>query len=283
MNQPDDATDPIATTLDEELVLYYYRDGLVAERIAAIAATLAASPELRARYGELCAVLEAARAVTAPEPAAGLEQRTWDRLQERLATARDAAPRRAQTAAPSSTHRRRRRFPWAMAAALAAALGLGVVIGSALLDPASQPLATAPEAQPASTAPLPSAIVDRDPLLAARLLDAYVADHLRASQGLLLTALNEPQGPLAGSGDQLAAALVDSNRLYAAAAARAGNARLAELLRQLEPLLIELANPPASDGIEVRKGLREYLRDSDLLFRLRATEARLDPRSGRSA
>jgi len=270
---PDPPEDPIAAALDEDLVLYHYRDGLPPERIEAIAAALEASPELRARYAELTALLAAADAVPVPAPPADFERRLWRRLE-----ARWDADRAAQATATHGRHGRRPRArgrAFAMAAALIVALGAGTLIGMHVLapTPAAPPVATVPPA----AAPAP------DDALAARLLDAYAAEHLRASQGLLLTALNAGDSSLAAQGPELAAALVENNRLYAAAATRAGNLRLAALLQQLEPLLIELANPPPADGIEVRKGLQDYLRDSDLLFRLRATEARLGAQGGRQA
>jgi hypothetical protein len=79
----------------------------------------------------------------------------------------------------------------------------------------------------------------------------------------------------------LAASLVDANRLYARAAARSGNAQLSEFLRQLEPVLISLANPPASSNIKGNEGLRDYLHATDLLFQVRATKARLDHNGNR--
>jgi len=42
-------------------------------------------------------------------------------------------------------------------------------------------------------------------------------------------------------------------------------------------VLLELANLPADAPIESREGLREYLRKTDLLFQVRATQARVDP------
>ena len=281
--------DPIATTLDEDLVLFHYRDGLPQERIEAIAAALHASPELRARYAELCDLLAAAGRVAAPEPAAGLESRIWEQLQVRLDAATPAPPpRRSARARLAATSARGRRVPqrWAMAAAVVLALAFGILIGGIGTQQRSAPALAGTEALPAPTTPatrhaVPS--VASDDRLAPRMLDAYVAAHLRASQGVLLTTLNDGDGTLAASGPELAAALVESNRLYAAAAERAGNARLVALLQQLEPLLIEIANPAPTEGVEVRKGLRDYVRDSDLLFRLRATEARLDPRRNRRA
>jgi hypothetical protein len=127
------------------------------------------------------------------------------------------------------------------------------------------------------TAPLPApgiAAGATNPV-ATRVLDAYVAQHLRSTEGLLLTALNSDSAELRAGNKELAAALVDSNRLYAAAAARAGNLRLAEFLRQLEPVLIELANQPAAASVQGDEGLREYLAKTDLLFQVRATQARM--------
>jgi hypothetical protein len=270
---PELPADPIAATLEEDLVLYHYRDGLPPERIEAIAAALQASPELRARYAELTALLQGADGVPVQDPPADLERRLWRRLEQRWEAEQlqaAAAPRQRGGRRPRAQSR-----PWAMAAALLMALGVGALVGVRVLGPGQAPLAAAP---PPATTPLPG-----DDALAARLLEAYVAEHLRASQGLLLTALNAEDSSLAAEGPVLAASLVASNRLYAAAATRAGNTRLAALLQQLEPLLIELANPPPAEGIEVRKGLQQYLRDSDLLFRLRATEARLGPHGGRQA
>jgi len=65
--------------------------------------------------------------------------------------------------------------------------------------------------------------------------------------------------------------------LYALAAARAGNARLADFLRQLEPVLLSLANQPGAATVQSSEDLRRFLDATDLLFQVRATEARLDP------
>jgi hypothetical protein len=112
--------------------------------------------------------------------------------------------------------------------------------------------------------------------MAANVLDTYVAEHLRATEGLLLTAVNSDSTELHAGNRDLAATLVDSNRLYALAAARSGNTRLADFLRQLEPVLLELANQPADASIQSTDGLRDYLRKTDLLFQVRATQARID-------
>jgi len=242
---------------DNDLILYHYRDGLDAGRIAQIEAALHAEPELRERYARLQRTLGAVDAVPDIEVDADFTARLWRRLEQRI---ENAAPARAHGNWRERLHDLLRsllspRFAMAATCMLAVAVGIGYYAGrsSVLREPA------------------------RDSTMAARVLDAYVADHLRATEGLLLTAANSDSADLRSGNADLAATLVDSNRLYAAAAARSGNTRLADFLRQLEPVLIELANQPADASVESVEGLRDYLRKTDLLFQVRATQARMEP------
>jgi hypothetical protein len=254
---------------DNDLILFHDRDGLDAARLAEIETAISGSGDLRLRYERLRNLLACVQEPP-PEPAAGFEQRLWERLETRIAHA--SAPRLpaiarlrnlVQIAFPP---RALPRLAWAagLAAILLVVAGVGFLAGR-------------------GSAPVPMAGAPGDaPTMASRVLDSYVAGHLRATEGLLLTAVNDERGTLLAGNRELAAGLVESNRLYAAAADRAGNARLADFLRQLEPVLIELANQPASDSIETLQGLRGYLRDTDLLFQVRATESRIDADRQRS-
>ncbi len=244
------------TISDNDLILYFYRDGLDAGRIREIDDALFASPDLRARFTRLQQMLQAVDAEPAPEPDAQFAERIWQRLDPRIA------------AAGSSTSWRARlldtlhsllvpRAAFAAACMLLFAIGIGFYAGR-------------------STAPQPDEIAQtRANAMATRVLDAYVAEHLRATEGLLLTAVNSDDASLVGNRD-LAAALVDSNRLYAQAATRSGNTRLADFLRQLEPVLLELANQSPDASVQSIDGLRDYLKKTDLLFQVRATQARID-------
>jgi anti-sigma factor RsiW len=252
-----ESTNPIS---DEDLILYHYRDGLDAERLADIGATLAASADLRARYASLERTLARVDALPEPEPDAGFSARLWRSLEPRL------QPRSAAQSA-SWGERLHALTAWltpprlafaGAACALALAVGIGFYAGRHSVPPTDGLAASQADAA------------------AARVLDAYVAAHLRATEGVLMTASNSDSTTLLDSNRELAASLVESNRLYALAAARAGNAQLADFLRQLEPILISLANPTPSPSIEPAQGLRDYLRSTDLLFQVRATEARLD-------
>jgi len=241
---------------DEDLVLYHYRDGLDAAALAEIAAALDASAELRARYASIQQTLARVDALPEPEPDRDFNARLWRQLEPRLQPR--AVAERTPWLARAQAWLSPPRLAFAGAAcALALAVGIGFYAGRH----------SVPETPIAST---------QADATAARVLDAYVAAHLRATEGVLMTASNSDSTTLLDSNRELAASLVESNRLYALAAARAGNTQLADFLRQLEPVLISLANQPASPSIEPAQGLRDYLRSTDLLFQVRATEARLD-------
>lgn len=245
------------TISDNDLILYFYRDGLDASRIAEIDAALHASSAVRARYAQLQRTLQVADTDAPITADADFTQRVWRRLEARIGNTSSAPVRNDWR---SRLHDLLQsllspRFALAATCLLALAVGIGYYAGR-------------------SSATDESAV--RDNAMAARVLDAYVSDHLRATEGLLLTAANSESSDLHAGNSDLAATLVESNRLYAAAAARSGNTRLADFLRQLEPVLIDLANQPADASIQSRDGLRDYLRKTDLLFQVRATQAHID-------
>src|SRR5262249_23521174 len=76
---------------DNDLILYFYHDGLDAARLAEIDAALRVSEPLRARYAALRRTLEAADAAPTIEPDADFVRRVWRRLEQRIDA---AAPKR---------------------------------------------------------------------------------------------------------------------------------------------------------------------------------------------
>ena len=242
---------------DDDLVLYHYRDGLDATRTAEIEAALAASGALRERYG---AVERAIAHFSEEEPPSDpdLSARLWRRLAPQLEdaglfTKKSTTFERLRTLFAQPTLR----MAFAGAAILIVAIGLGFLVGRQTVTVA--PLSASNDANAA----------------AARVLEAYVAANLRATEGVLLTASNSGDVSLLEGNRELAQSLVESNRLYALAAARAGDARLANFLRQLEPVLLSLANQPGSATIQSSEDLRRFLDTTDLLFQVRATQAHL--------
>jgi anti-sigma factor RsiW len=249
---------------DDDLILFHYRDSLDASRLDEIERALATSATLRARYASIERTLATVDEQPAIEPDAGFEARLWRNLEPQLRRPR-AAERAswldrardffADIASPQKSHAR---LAFAGAFAVALALGIGFYAGRR----------STPAAPAAATASLDAA--------SARVLDVYVAEHLRATEGVLMTASNSDSSEILHGNRELAAQLVESNRLYAAAATRAGNTQLADFLRQIEPVLIALANPSPSPTVESSEGLRKYLDSTDLMFQVRAAEARLD-------
>lgn len=233
---------------DRELVLFHYGDGLDPLRTAQVEQALGYDAELRLRLADLRESL-AVIAAAFPAPAAdeGLEARLWRRLEPQL------APRAQQTSW------RRRWLDWieplrpaqvAFASLLIAALGVGYLLGRQESAPV------------APVAPGTSALLADD--AAARVLSAYLVAHLQDTERALLVASHSPHD--GETAQQLAATLLDSHRLYALAADRAGKPQLAAFLRELEPVLIELANEQG----DVSPALGAEIVDRDLAFKSRA-------------
>jgi hypothetical protein len=253
---------------EDDLVLYHYRDGLDAARIEEIAAALAESSALRERYAAIERAIDNfdSREI---EPDAEIGSRLWQRLAPQLEEAGViAAPSRgivdrlrAWLAPPQA------RFAFALAATVLIAVGIGFIAGRQTVTP------------PAPMVPVPPNGV----AAATRVLEAYVAANLRATEGVLLTASNSGDASLLEGNRELAQSLVESNRLYALAAARSGNTQLAGFLRQLEPVLLSLANQPGAATLQSSEDLRQFLDSTDLLFQVRTIEARLDRTGKRRA
>jgi hypothetical protein len=254
---------------DDDLVLYHYRDSLDADRIAQITAALATSQTLRERY----AAIERAVAHFGPdeiEPTPDLGARLWRRIELQLEDAGIVASTSSARGETNVAWQRalnhlrtwfataQLRPAFTVATVLVVAIGVGFVVGR----------------QSATVSPSVSSVEANS--AAARVLDAYVAANLRATERVLLTASNSNDTSLLEGNRELAQSLAESNRLYALAAAHAGNTRLAAFLRQLEPVLISLANQPGSVTVQSSEDLRGFLDATDLLFQVRATQARLD-------
>lgn len=258
---------------DEELLCLLQGEGLSEARRETLTHMLQQDPACAAQLAGLHGVIALARDEPLPEPVAGFESRLWAGIEAALASEGRMdvalslpvslmAPNVAQPSTVSGLRHRTRGFRrFAMASAAALLLVVGFLAGRQ-------------HAPVEAEHPQAMLAVSADRVYVAMLLQ-----HLDASQRSLLTAVNAGEG-LALDNADLARALLDNNRLYAAAAERHGDRRTAELLQRLEPLLIELSNPPVANprhalGIPVRAGLGDYVQRSDLIFELRVAEAGL--------
>jgi hypothetical protein len=222
---------------DDELILFYYGEHGSPKEIER---ELAEDQELARRYAALTRELSALSAIDAPDPRPGLEGRMWARVAPELAPRRRIAVWR-----------------WAAAAAAVMVIAFGAfVAGKSLRTP-----------------PTEVAVVETikgfSPEARERVLVAALADHLESSQRLLLEVANG-----GGSLEQeraSAATLLSANRLYRRAAERGGQRRVAAVLAELEGLLTDLADAPASPGSLPQARAQS----EDMLFKVRVARNNL--------
>jgi hypothetical protein len=235
---------------DEDLVLYHYRDGLEAERLSELEKAIAEDVELAARYQRLRTELETAASVfVVQEPDARFEDRLWKNLEAQL----PAEPLVLRARRWFRQNTARRLIP---VAALAGAVAIGVFLGRATVEPdIAVPKLTQPE-------------ITFDEDGGARVFAAYLTEHLETTERALLIAANSPDE--AETARELARALIVANRLYAAAAERADRPQMVHFLRELEPVLLLLANSrlPAD-----QEAVRDSIRRRDLPFKTRAARS----------
>ncbi len=259
---------------DDDLILFYYGE---AERATEIEALLAGSAELRSRYEELRRVLDAVdEALPVPERSEGYGAEVWRRLAPRLPVTPGLRPVRSSPAAWRPRLRDRWRDPlwpaaagWGslprLAAAAAVLLALGFLLGRGL-PPAG-------EAPRMAATGLPAAARDQ-------ILVATVASHLERSERLLLEVANaepEPEEVVDLAAERRwAADLLAANRLYRQSARQGGRPRLAALLDELEPLLLDLAHAPDELPAGELGALRERIEERALLFKMRIVADRLE-------
>jgi hypothetical protein len=231
------------TYTDDDLVLLFYGE---AEDPVAIREALAADPELRARYEALESVLSAVD-LPVPERPEGYGARVWNRLRPKL--------ERKSFWSFLSTFLLKPRLAWAAALLLVV---VGFVAGRFW-----------PQEQVAQTLPEPA----RD-----RILAGEVAGHLESSERLLIEVANAaPSEDLDLSAERAwAQDLLEANRLYRQSARHGGRKRLATLLDELEPFLLELAHATDESSPEEMQALRDRIEEQALLFKVRILGERLE-------
>jgi len=198
-------------------------------------------------------------ALEAPGRGEGYGRQVWDRLQPKLGRSRGDR----QVFGFSSGGARF--APWALAAAILVLVAGAFFAGRATQRPREAPLLAESRR---------------------RVLDAALDDHLERSRMILLEFVNA--GPLqaAGSRDRdraRAEELVASNRLYRQAAVREGEAGVADLLDQLERVLLEIANSPTPASPEFHEALRRRIEEEGVLFKIEIIGVRAGQRADRPA
>ncbi|MBL8177837.1 MAG: hypothetical protein JNK48_24375 [Bryobacterales bacterium] len=198
---------------EQQLILHYYGEA----REEDVAPHLEGCEACRGQYRALQRVLNAADALTVPEPGAQFEAAVWRRLEASL-------PK------PALAERLRGWLGWQQWAAATAMAGMLVVAfyaGRHSQQPELEPM--------------------RQGAVASRMLLSAVGNHFDRSQMILAELANEPEAPMDEVRD-----LLDANRLYRASAGQAGELAIAETLDELERLLVEVAHQTPNEELRQR-------------------------------
>jgi hypothetical protein len=113
-----------------------------------------------------------------------------------------------------------------------------------------------------------------------------VGDHLERSQ-MVLVELANAGAPAAGRLDisyeqQAAEDLLESNRLYRQTAATNGDVATADLLEELERVLLEVAHSPSEVSARQLEELRKQIEERGILFKVKIFGSRLEQSAGNS-
>jgi hypothetical protein len=235
---------------EEQLVFFYYGESSEA---AAIEGHLAECETCRDEFRALQRVLNTVDSAPVPERTADYGSEVWRRIEKRIG-------RRPRLSVM---------YWWIWAPAMAV-LVIGAFLAGRFYDRAQRPAA--------STAASNQKIRERILLVA-------VGDHLERSQMVLAELSNAPDGK--GKLDisderQMAAELLEDNRLYRQTAASTGDKGVASVLDELENVLLEIAHSPSEISNQQLNELRQQIDDQGLLFKVQVlgSKVRVEENAG---
>jgi hypothetical protein len=236
---------------EEQLVLYYYGE---AGEGRDVEEHLASCEICRAAYHGLQRVLNTVDLAPLPPIAEEYGAQVWTRLEPRLE--RRSASRWTMWFAPRH---------WVAAAALAVLVVVAFLAGRRHSAP------------PPAPAEMASGTQVRE-----RVLLVALSDHLERSQMMLVELANsepvhgERKGKLDISYERSAAEdLLESNRLYRQTALRTGNVAAANMLDDLERVLLEIAHSPADISTAQLDDLRKQIEKQGILFKVKIFGSRV--------
>jgi hypothetical protein len=231
---------------DEELVLFYYGES---QEAGGVEEHLDACEACRASFRALQVVLNTVDSAPVPERGALHGEQVWRRIEGRLGR---------------GITRRRKAFSWWIWSPAMAALVLAAFLAGRLSHRGEKPVATASN--------------QNSQQVRERILLVAVGDHLERSQMVLAELSNAPdqKGKLDISDErQMAEELLDDNRLYRQTARTTGDTAVANVLDDLERVLIEIAHSPSEISGDQLAELRQQIENRGLLFQVRVLGSRV--------
>ena len=238
---------------EDELILHYYGEteradqSRVESHLASCADCQFANQQLR----RVMTLVDTAAPIEAPP---GFERTAWARLEPMLDT-------------HTNSWRKFFWFPqWALAGGVAALVLAAFVAGRFTVG------------EPSGVTPGGSAVAANT---SERVLQAAVGDHLDRTQMMLAELANADtdQADVFAAEQGRAADLVAVNRLILQSVEQSGDAAVADVLEDLERVLLEIANAPADATSNELTGLQSRITTEDLLFRVRVIAAEMRQRT----
>jgi hypothetical protein len=260
---------------EEELLLHYYGETDRADE-PRVDAHLSNCGECQAASAQMRRVLMLVETAAPVEARPGFERDVWARLEPHLDG--QAGPVHHGATRDGGWTRSLFWFPqWALAGGVAALVLVafmagrfsgGVPAGGGLVE------ATPSAGSPADASP-------------DRVLHAAVGEHLDRTQVMLTELVNNDvdQADVFAGERARASDLVAANRLIRQSATQSGDAGVADVLDDLERVLLEIANAPADVTSNELSDLKDRITAQDLLFRVRVitSEMRNRTRTDREA
>lgn len=246
---------------EDELILHYYGESARADETR-IESHLASCAECRFANEQLRRVMTLVDSAAPVEAPLGFERTAWARLEPSIA---DELARRS-----AKREGGRGWLMWVPQLALGggvAALVLVAFMAGRFSGGESAGVATT--ASPAAAA------------APARVLHSAVGDHLDRTQMMLVELANaetDHADVLAGEQNR-AVDLVAANRLIRQSAEQSGDVVIADVLEDLERVLLEIANSPADASSNDLTDLQSRITDEDLLFRVRVIASEMRRRT----
>ena len=253
---------------EDELILHYYGEVERAEE-ARLASHLASCAECQAASDKLRRVMTLVDSAAPVEAPLGFERTAWARLEPKLDGNRAS---RSWFVFPQ----------WALAGGVAALVLAAFVAGRFTGNGGSANGTPAGVAAGGTPAGVIAADVEPE-----RVLETAVGDHLDRTQMMLAELANADtdHADVLASEQARASDLVAVNRVIRASAEQSGDAAIADMLEDLERVLMEIANAPANASSNDLTDLQSRITTEDLLFRLRviASEMRQRTKTDREA
>jgi len=243
---------------EEDLILFFYGD---ADRQDATAAHLEACAECQASLRGLKATLGVVDGHVVPERGAGYGAEVWARVQQRLEQE------------PPRTWR-----SWFAPRRLALAAGVAMLVVAAFVAGRLSHAPVAPA--PAGAGVTPGMELAAAAPVRERILLVAVGDHLERSQMVLVELMNSPVGrriDISGT-QEWARDLVPANRLFRRTALENGERGVADVLDDLERVLVEVANSPSHLSSAEFERIRSRIEEQGIVFKIRVLDSQVRER-----